>query len=62
MSHVHSKGIRLSFGEGTCHLSPTKMFSGLIEKDFESLGGEKQAKLQVTHKIPMQTQGNKTED
>lgn len=41
MSHVHSKGIRLSFGEGTCYLSPTKMFSGLIEKEFESLGGKK---------------------
>lgn len=38
MSHVHSKGIRVSSGEGMCYLSLTKMFSGLIEKKLESIG------------------------
>ena len=33
MSHVHSKGIRVSFGEGRSYLSPAKMFPELIERN-----------------------------
>lgn len=62
MSHVHSKGIRVSSGEGMCYLSLTKMFSGLIEKKLESIGRGGGAKMQLKHKIPMQTQGNKIAD
>lgn len=35
MSHVYSKVIRVSFGEGRSYLSPAKMFPGLIENELE---------------------------
>ena len=56
MSHVHSKGIRVSLGEGRSYLSPAKMFPGLIEKESEPKYRVKKAKMQLRYKISRQTQ------
>lgn len=56
LSHVHSKGIRVSLGEGVGYLSPNKDDS---KADRGGIRGKK-AKRSLKHKILKQTREGKT--